>query len=326
MSVQYIRVSIGTAIFLRLIKGICQATPTTAYLMTYYNGKCKADCAFCPQAANSRGRLDMLSRVLWPKFKLNDVINALSSKPVKRVCIQALNYNGFAKDVAKIVNSLNSIGIPISLSIPPVSIDTLRELKAEGAERIGVSFDAVNPEIFSEIKGKIYSWSRHMKFLNDALEVFGRGNVTVHIIVGLGESEEETVNFVNEVISRGVSIGLFAFTPIQGTRLEHIVRPSIEKYRRIQLTTYLLEKEVIKLDDIKFNSKGEVLGLNIEKDKLLEIIDSGLPFITRGCPDCNRPYYNEEPRGPYYNYPLKPSRHEIERIKVRDLHNLLNHI
>ncbi len=322
----YIRVSIGTAILLKLVKGICQTAPTTAYLMTYHNGKCRANCAFCPQARNSMGRSDMLSRVLWPKFKINDVINALSSKTVKRICIQTLNYNGFVRDIFRIVNSLSSVDIPISLSIPPVSINTLREFKLKGVERIGISFDAVNPEIFSEIKGETYSWSGHVRFLDNALKIFGRGNVTVHIIIGLGESEYEAIKFINEVISKGALIGLFAFTPIQGTRLEHLAKPSIEKYRRLQLSTYLLKKEIIKLDDIEFNSRNEVLGINIERNRLLEIIDSGLPFITMGCPDCNRPYYNEEPIGPYYNYPLKPGRNEIEKIKAVDLHNLLSYI
>jgi biotin synthase len=321
---QYIRVSIGTAILLKLVKGICQTTPTTAYLMTYYNGRCKANCAFCPQARDSRGRSDMLSRVLWPKFRLNDVINALSSKAVKRICIQALNYDGFTRDISRIVDSLSNIGIPISLSIPPVSISTLKEFKLKGVERIGVSFDAVTPEIFSEIKGETYSWSKYTRFLDDALKVFGGGNVTVHIIIGLGESESEALKFINEVISKGALIGLFAFTPIQGTKLEHKAKPDIEKYRRLQITTYLLENGIIKLDDIEFNNKGEVLRINIERNRLLEVIDSGLPFITRGCPDCNRPYYNEEPRGPYYNYPLKPSTDEIERIKAVEISGLLS--
>ena len=44
-------------------------------------------------------------------------------------------------------------------------------------------------------------------------------------------------------------------------------------------------------------------------------IDGGLPFQTSGCPDCNRPFYNEKPSGPIYNYPKKLSQEEIEKIK-----------
>jgi biotin synthase len=48
-----IRVSVGTAIILGLIKGKLDAEPTTAYLMTYKAGKCTANCGFCPQARDS---------------------------------------------------------------------------------------------------------------------------------------------------------------------------------------------------------------------------------------------------------------------------------
>jgi len=30
---------------------------------------------------------------------------------------------------------------------------------------------------------------------------------------------------------------------------------------------------------------------------------TGEPFQTCGCPDCNRPFYNERPGGVMYNYP-----------------------
>jgi len=38
-------------------------------------------------------------------------------------------------------------------------------------------------------------------------------------------------------------------------------------------------------------------------------------YLTSGCPSCNRPYYNEKPSGPIYNYPLQPNKEEIEKIK-----------
>jgi biotin synthase-related radical SAM superfamily protein len=36
---------------------------------------------------------------------------------------------------------------------------------------------------------------------------------------------------------------------------------------------------------------------------LHEILADGVAFQTSGCPDCNRPFYNERPGGPMYNYP-----------------------
>ncbi|MFW6117673.1 MAG: radical SAM protein, partial [Thermoproteota archaeon] len=61
-----IRVSLGSAIVLNLLNGPLDVPPTTAYLLTYKEGKCTANCGFCPQARSSDGRSDMLSRVSWP--------------------------------------------------------------------------------------------------------------------------------------------------------------------------------------------------------------------------------------------------------------------
>ena len=63
-----VRVSTGTAIVLGLAQGKLDAEPTTAYLMTYKQGKCTANCGFCPQARGSKSSAEMLSRVTWPTF------------------------------------------------------------------------------------------------------------------------------------------------------------------------------------------------------------------------------------------------------------------
>jgi len=35
--------------------------------------------------------------------------------------------------------------------------------------------------------------------------------------------------------------------------------------------------------------------------------------MTSGCPGCNRPFYNEEPRK-IYNYPFLPGKEEMLKI------------
>ncbi|HID80257.1 MAG TPA: hypothetical protein EYP48_00875 [Ignisphaera sp.] len=34
-------------------------------------------------------------------------------------------------------------------------------------------------------------------------------------------------------------------------------------------------------------------------------IDVTEVVLTSGCPGCNRPFYNESPRGPIFNYPSR---------------------
>jgi biotin synthase-related radical SAM superfamily protein len=50
-------------------------------------------------------------------------------------------------------------------------------------------------------------------------------------------------------------------------------------------------------------------------------IDSGLPFMTNGCPDrngrmtCNRPYGSYRPGEPFRDYPFQPSADDIAVIR-----------
>jgi len=48
-----VRVSVGTASVLGLLKYRLAVPPTTAYLMTYTEGSCLANCSFCSQATTS---------------------------------------------------------------------------------------------------------------------------------------------------------------------------------------------------------------------------------------------------------------------------------
>ena len=78
----------------------------------------------------------------------------------------------------------------------------------------------------------------------------------------------------------------------------------------------ILTNKKARLENIEFNTNGNIIDFGIPKQELLEIINTGEPFLTSGCPGCNRPYYNERPRGPFYNYPRNLTTKEIEKAKI----------
>jgi len=319
-----IRVSVGSAIVLGLISGRIDAKPTTAYLLTYHDKKCTANCMFCPQARSSSGRADMLSRVTWPAFPLKDVVKgiekAVKSGELKRVCIQALNYPGVFEDILSIVSSiLSRINAPISVSCQPLRLENLERLKHAGVERVGIPLDAATKEIFEKIKGRHaggpYRWENQVRILLEAVKVFGKDAVSTHLIVGLGETEREMIQRIQWCVDNAIFPGLFAFTPISGTKLEGLSQPSIESYRRIQLGHYLITRKISRFEDFRFDRTEEIVDFGVESELLRNIIESGEPFLTSGCPNCNRPYYNERPGGPLYNYPRPLRKAEVEEIK-----------
>jgi biotin synthase len=319
-----IRVSSGTATVLRLQGGKLDAAPTTAYLMTYHNGKCTANCLFCPQARTSRSSAEQLSRVTWPVFPTEVVLQklkkALQECRIQRVCIQTLNYPRVFDDVCAIVRQLKSrVSLPVSVSCQPLNAENMWRLKEVGVDRIGIALDAATETLFDKIKGTAvggpYRWRDLHTFLRVAVGVFGEGNVSTHIIVGLGETEKELIQAVQECVDMGVFPALFAFTPIRGTALADRAAPAVDVYRRVQLTRCLAVGGFARADDMLFDDEGRIVDFGVSKPELLRIVESTLPFLTSGCPGCNRPFYNEKPSGPLYNYPRSISSAELKTIK-----------
>jgi len=321
---EQIRVSLGSAVVIGLAEGKLDAKPSTAYLMTYRENKCAANCGFCPQARGSRSNADMLSRVSWPVFPTEQVINglreAVNSMLVKRVCVQALNYPEVFSHLQSLVKVIyQEMKVPLSISCQPLNRENIKSLAEAGAERIGIPLDATTPELFYRIKGVLaggpYSWEKQFELLRIAVSIFGKGKVSTHLIVGLGETEEEMVKAIQQCVDMDVLPALFAFTPIQGTPLETWRQPSIQSYRQIQTARHIILLKIARSDDMLFDSEGHLVEFGVEKKILEQLIQNGLPFQTSGCPDCNRPYYNEKPSGPIYNYPRPLTRKELSKTR-----------
>lgn len=314
--VEHVRVAFGTGVLLGLWRGQLTVAPTTAHLLTYYEGRCSANCKFCPQARGSTADLKMLSRVIWPRWELKKVLARLkeNSNKFERVCIQAVNYPNVIDDLYELVKCVrNACGLPISVSCQPLVEQNIERLAEAGAERVSIALDAAAPELFERIKGGSYTWQTHLEALKYARAIFGN-RVSTHLIVGLGESERDIVEGIQLLHDRGITIALFAFTPIAGTPLSSHPQPDVANYRRIQLARYLIVNNLSRADRMRFES-GRVADFGVEWDVLNRTVKSGKPFRTSGCPGCNRPFYNESPRGPIYNYPRKPTPNEITAIR-----------
>jgi len=279
-----VRVSLGSAAKLGLKNLRVDCLPTTIYLMT--PGVCRAKCLFCAQWVYK----DRLSRVQWLEYPLKDVISRIGTE---RVCIQCLNYENVFSDVLDIVEQIPK-GNPVSVSAQPFSEEQVAQLKNK-VERISINLDCATPELFKKIK-PYYTWEDHVSRLLYARKVFGLFKASSHLIVGLGEREEQMISTMKFLYEHGISSSLFAFTPVKGTPLEKREKPPISYYRRMQAAHYLI-----------YNKRDE---------ETLRKVDTIPPeaFMTRGCPGCNRPYYTETPLK-VYNFPYVPDSCEMNLIE-----------
>jgi len=303
-----VRVSYGTAIAMGLIRAKLMARPTTAYLMTYWPGRCANDCAFCAQARSSKSDLDKLSRVTWPAFELEDVIKALPNGRFGRICLQTIDYPGMLDDVFTLLGAFKPLNLPVSVSITPVDTSTLEEFKGLGVDYIGVGLDAASERIFKEVKPD-FEWEEMWDFTRRVIDVFGPGRALVHVIVGLGETDRELVETFERAYSLGADVSLFAFTPLRGTRLENLKPPGLERYRKVQLARWLVENG---LGDRIIMEGDSIAGFDLEGIDVPPSV-----FSTHGCPACNRPYYNERPTKEPYNFPFPPKKEYVKEVFTR---------
>ena len=300
-----IKVSLGSANALGLVNKRVDAEVSTAHLMI--GEGCRHGCAFCAQGRRSSSRADRLSRITWPSFSIDDVMERLMEAydhgAIQRACLQVVNGGGYERVIERFFYLLNrsDCSIPVSVNCVVQTLNDADKLFALGAERVGLALDAANPEVFAMHKGSSPGdWVGRLELLRDLGAVYP-GRISTHLIVGLGETEQDVADVVQVMTDAGVTVGLFAFTPVRGTPMENNPAPPMDVYRRVQLATYLISRGKISVEDIEFEDgriasiSAGILGPDVTRQ--------GKPFETSGCEDCNRPYYNERPGQVPYNYP-----------------------
>ncbi len=310
MALSRVNVSIGTAGVLGLADVTMDAAPTTAYLML--GGRCVMDCGFCAQARSSQASALKLSRVTWPEFgqaqTLALLAKAVERGDIRRCCLQVTVAEGYFQRTLEMIRAVretcpcyagaSSPRFPVDAAILPRDMGQIEELLAAGVDHIGFGLDAACERVFQRVKGG--SWARSLALIEETARRFpGRG--AVHLIVGLGEAEREMAEMIQRMHDLGLVVGLFAFTPVRGTRMEGASPPVISTYRRIQVARYLIANNLARIGNFTFSAAGQLSNFNLPR--LLEILADGVAFQTSGCPDCNRPFYNERPGGVMYNYP-----------------------
>ncbi len=295
------RLSLGTAALLGLVRLRVDSVPTTAYLL--HGEGCIRNCTFCPQAREAGGQKGRLGRVSWPSFPRDRVFAGLQRAAqlgLQRICLQAVCEAGGSAALAGLIGRLSeAVNLPLSLSAPVRSTDEAALFFKEGADRISIALDGASEEIYARHKGGCFQ--KVLGLLRECARLWP-GRMSTHLICGLGESEEEAAALLDLLIREKITVALFAFTPLKGTPLEGYPPPEPASYRRLQALHYLLRYGHVSWEDLCFKN-GRLISFGINEARMQRLLDQGGAFQTAGCPGCNRPYFNERPGGFIYNYP-----------------------
>ncbi len=308
-----VRVSLGTLEVLGLAPRVSRYPVGVAYILMDAE-RCWGTCKYCPLSRTSKAPEGMLSRVFWPPKLTEEVLEALAKSPVKRVCLQTVIKKGYFEEALALTEAFRGAGKKVSISIMPLQKRELMRLVDAGADYVGVGVDAASERVAREV-GRPGPWVAYWAFISDIAEVLGEGRAIAHIIVGLGETFEELVAALLKVRELGGRTSLFAYTPVRGTPLARVRGPPpISYYRLAQVTAYLIEEGHHPSEFLFVDGRG--WGI---KDEFATEEVVAKAVLTRGCPGCNRPYYNERPGREPFNFPSPSAVREYLRRLVDEV-------
>ncbi len=341
-SPDYVQISTAAAITLGVMQGQmhrCGCTRCLNLLLTYPEG-CRANCAYCGLARHREADRNYADRnfirVDWPAVPMADIVEIVArdgaNSPFHRMCISMITHPRSDADTVSVLKAwterVDPESIPVSILSNPTTMsrDDVARLKDLGADIFTVALDAATPEIFDLTRGKgvdsPHSWRKYWEILNDARDIFGPNKFGAHIIVGMGETEHDTLSLVQRLVDLGGHSHMFCFFPERGSLMDHLPATPRDQWRRVQLGRYLIDYRGVRVENMRFDEAGRVNDFGLPKNELDAVIEKGVAFRTSGCPGkfaddisaCDRPY-GDSPPSNIASYPFQPNKRDIAKIR-----------
>ncbi len=341
-SPDYVQLSTAAAITLGLMQGRmhrCGCTRCLNLLLTYPEG-CRANCAYCGLARHREADRDYADRnfirVDWPAVPMAQIIDIVArdgaKSPFHRMCISMITHPRSDEDTFSVLKAwtdrIDPGTIPVSILSNPTTMQRadVARLKDMGADIFTVALDAATPEIFDATRGKgvnsPHSWRKYWEILNDARDIFGPQKFGAHIIVGMGETEHDSLNLIQQIVDMGGHSHMFCFFPENGSLMDHLPATPRDQWRRVQLGRYLIDYAGGRVENMRFDDQGRVIDFGLPQSQLDPIIDKAVAFRTSGCPGkvaedisaCDRPY-GDSPPSNIASFPFQPNKADVTKIR-----------
>ena len=331
----WVRISYASALALRLVSGRFSRSLTFGgvnILLSYADG-CLSDCGYCGLARTRPVAPDAersFIRVQWPLVATDDLVSRLErhESTLSRLCISMVTHaRAFEDTLALSARITRSVDTPLSVLVAPSALDEQRllALRKAGVQTIGIGLDAVTEELFGALRTDVphggLRWERYQRTIEAARRVFGPWQVNCHTLVGLGESDRELIACFTNLLEHQVHAYLFCLHPEPGSRMADHPRPSLRRWRRIQLAKLLLEERGLDVSALRFDDGGALVAIHAPQELVDEVIADGHAFMTNGCaaasgaPGCTRPMGSWRASEPPRDFPWRPSAGEIRQIR-----------
>ncbi|PCJ50221.1 MAG: radical SAM protein [Gammaproteobacteria bacterium] len=341
-SPEYVQMSTAAAITLGVTNGKmyrCECTRCLNLLLTYPEG-CRANCAYCGLARHREAERDYADRnfirVDWPSVPTDKVIDIVAKDgdktPFHRMCISMITHPRSDADSITVLkmwtDKIAPEVVPVSILSNPTTMTRgdVQQMRDLGADIFTVALDAATPELFDRTRGKgvqsPHTWKKYWEILRDAQDIYGKNKFGAHIIVGMGETEFEVLNLVQQLVDMGGHSHMFCFFPEKGSLMDHLPATPKSQWRRVQLARYLIDYCDVRVEHMKFDSEGRVAEYGMAASELSNIIDDGTAFRTSGCPGkvrddisaCDRPY-GDSPPSDISSFPFELKKKDIKKAR-----------
>jgi radical SAM protein (TIGR04043 family) len=178
----------------------------------------------------------MLAEVAIAARDLDGAIDATLTTGSSRGVDRGARYVGRCGQAVK-----EASGLPVEVQFePPLNLDVINEVGDMGIDSVGIHVETFDPQVLarvapakaaSGIESYFAAWER-------AVKVFGEGQVSTYVILGMGEDPEITIQGAKRAIDVGVYPFVVPLKPVAGSLMADWPSPSREYvepiYRRIQ--------------------------------------------------------------------------------------------
>jgi biotin synthase-related radical SAM superfamily protein len=190
--------------------------------------KCITGCKFCPlsiRTDDSHYSLDLIySRIQRAKKAEIKSIGLTSSSPPNLSTSDIVDEYIFL--ISKIREKINP-RIPIGVSLKTPSREDLCRLKKHGVDEVRLNLEVYNGKLSKKLM-PLKSKNAIMKSIEYACDVFGSGQVSSNMLVGVGDSDEELIKGVEALAKIGAVATLYPYDPVEGIE-GAFQRPSAER-------------------------------------------------------------------------------------------------
>jgi len=127
-------------------------------------------------------------------------------------------------------------GLPVEVQFePPFDLDVINEVGDLGIDSVGIHVESFDPAVLAHVapaKART-GIERYFESWERAVSVFGEGQVSTYVILGMGEDPDLTV----EGCRRAVDLGVFPFIvplrPVAGSLMADVAPPDAQYTERI---------------------------------------------------------------------------------------------